>query len=146
MSRQRVALPLLHKSGRVGSTADLPYQAASRCQANEGVASAAIGRTDLEQGVCHTAVLRCLPPKLESRVSSSRIRMPSALSSQMAILPVAINVEELFQAVADEPVLKDVCILLPHFSDDDPDVQGLASVVETEGAPFRNWRAPARDR
>jgi hypothetical protein len=72
--------------------------------------------------------------------------MPSALSSQMAILPVAINVEELFQAVADEPVLKDVCILLPHFSDDDPDVQGLASVVETEGAPFRNWRAPARDR
>jgi chromosome segregation protein len=72
---------------------------------------------------CSEAVQRTLIAKLGGVISA-----PANDPQTCAILPVTISVEELFEAVADEPVLKDVCILLPHFSDDDREVHKSLNV------------------
>jgi hypothetical protein len=63
---------------------------------------------------CSEDVQRTLIAKLGGVISA-----PSSDPKTIPILPATVSVEQLFEAVADEPLLKDVCILLPHFSDDD---------------------------
>jgi hypothetical protein len=72
---------------------------------------------------CSEDIQRMLIAKLGGVISA-----PTGDPTTCPIRPVTISVEELFAAVADEPLLKDVCILLPHFSDDDPDVHKSLNV------------------
>jgi ABC-type dipeptide/oligopeptide/nickel transport system ATPase subunit len=72
---------------------------------------------------CSEDVQRTLIAKLGGVITS-----PANSPKTCPILPATVSVEELFEAVADEPLLRDVCILLPHFSDDDADVHKSLNV------------------
>jgi ABC-type dipeptide/oligopeptide/nickel transport system ATPase component len=63
---------------------------------------------------CSEDVQRTLIAKLGGVITA-----PADDPKTCAIVPAAVSVEALFEAVAGEPLLKDVCILLPHFSDED---------------------------
>jgi ABC-type lipoprotein export system ATPase subunit len=47
------------------------------------------------------------------------LKAPPTDAKTVAIAPAGVNVEDLFISVASEPILRDVCILLPHFSDEE---------------------------
>jgi chromosome segregation protein len=70
---------------------------------------------------CNEDIQRTLVAKLGGVISA-----PAHDAKTLPTLPVSISVEELFEAVAAEPLLRDVCILLPHFSD--PDVHKSLNV------------------
>jgi chromosome segregation protein len=72
---------------------------------------------------CSEDVQRTLIAKLGGVITA-----PANDPKTCPIVPAGVTVEELFDILADEPLLKDVCILLPHFSDDDPDVHKSLNV------------------
>lgn len=72
---------------------------------------------------CSEDVQRTLIAKLGGVIAAPP-NDPKTCSTLLA----AVSVEELFHAVAGEPLLKDVCILLPHFSDDDAGVHKSLNV------------------
>ena len=72
---------------------------------------------------CGDDVQRTLLAKLGGVMSA-----PASDAKTCVIAPAGVSVEELFKAVADEPLLKDVCMLLPHFSDESSDVHKSLNV------------------